>query len=126
MLSVRPVPTGRTAGDPLSQVHRSMNTSMKLMFFCGKRAAGKSTLARNLAVRENAALLVHDDFLNALFPGEITDVPGFVKCHSRYPLVLPGKSSTTEIPTRERKCVAGVRSFNREERFRELVGGCQC
>ena len=60
-----------------------MNTSAKLMFFCGKMAAGKSTLARNLAVRENAVLLVQDDFLNSLFPGEITDIPGFVKCSSR-------------------------------------------
>ena len=60
-----------------------MNTSAKLMFFCGKMAAGKSTLARNLAVQENAVLLVQDDFLNALFPGEITDIPAFVKCSSR-------------------------------------------
>lgn len=60
-----------------------MNTSAKLLFFCGKMAAGKSTLARNLAIRENAVLLVQDDFLNALFPGEITDIPGFVKCSSR-------------------------------------------
>jgi len=60
-----------------------MSTSAKLMFFCGKMAAGKSTLARDLAVRENAVLLVQDDFLNSLFPGEITDIPGFVKCSSR-------------------------------------------
>lgn len=53
------------------------------MFFCGKMASGKSTLARNLAVRENAVLFVQDDFLNALFPGEITDIPGFVKRSSR-------------------------------------------
>jgi predicted kinase len=46
-------------------------------------AAGKSTLARDLADRENAVLLVQDDFLNALFPGEITDITGFVKCSSR-------------------------------------------
>ncbi len=53
------------------------------MFFCGKMAAGKSTLARDLAVRENAVLFVQDDFLNALFPGEITDIPGFVRYSSR-------------------------------------------
>jgi len=53
------------------------------MFFCGKMAAGKSTLARDLAVRENAVLFVQDDFLNALFPGEITDIPGFFKYSSR-------------------------------------------
>lgn len=57
--------------------------SAKLMFFCGKMAAGKSTLAKDLAARENALLLVQDDFLNALFPGENTDIPGFVKCSSR-------------------------------------------
>jgi predicted kinase len=57
--------------------------SAKLMFFRGKMAAGKSTLARNLAARENTVLLVQDDFLNALFPGETIDIPGFVKCSSR-------------------------------------------
>ena len=56
----------------------SMSNSAKLIFLCGKMAAGKSTLARDLAVRENAVLLVQDDFLNALFPGEITDIPAFV------------------------------------------------
>jgi predicted kinase len=60
-----------------------MSISAKLIFFCGKMAAGKSTLARELAARENAVLLVQGDFLNALFPGEISDIPGFVKCSSR-------------------------------------------
>jgi hypothetical protein len=32
-----------------------MNTSAKLIFLCGKMAAGKSTLARHLAKRENAS-----------------------------------------------------------------------
>ena len=60
-----------------------MNSSAKLIFLCGKMAAGKSTLARDLAKRENAILLVQDEFLDALFPGEITGIPGFVKCSSR-------------------------------------------
>jgi predicted kinase len=60
-----------------------MTTSAKLIFFCGKMAAGKSTLARDLAARENAVLLVQDDLLEALFPGEITDVQAFVQCYSR-------------------------------------------
>jgi len=60
-----------------------MSTSTKLIFFCGKMASGKSTLARDLADREDAVLLVQDDLLDALFPGEITDIPGFVKCSSR-------------------------------------------
>jgi predicted kinase len=65
-----------------SQVHKSMSLA-KLIFFCGKMAAGKSTLARDLADRENAVFFVEDDFLSALFPGEITDIPGYVKCSSR-------------------------------------------
>jgi len=60
-----------------------MSTSTKLIFFCGKMAAGKSSLARNLAARENAVLLVQDELLDALFPGEITDVQTFVQCYSR-------------------------------------------
>ena len=60
-----------------------MNTSGKLIFLCGKMASGKSTLARELARRENAILLVQDEFLDHLFPGEITDIPGFVKYSSR-------------------------------------------
>jgi predicted kinase len=60
-----------------------MDTSAKLIFLCGKMAAGKSTLARDLAKRENTILLAQDEFLDALFPGEIADLPGFVKCSSR-------------------------------------------
>ena len=60
-----------------------MNTSTKLVFFCGKMASGKSTLARDLAKQENAVLLVQDEFLDALFPGEITDLAGFLRCSAR-------------------------------------------
>ena len=60
-----------------------MSSSAKLIFFCGKMAAGKTTLARELADREKAVLLVQDEFLDALFPGEIIDVQGFVKYSSR-------------------------------------------
>jgi len=60
-----------------------MSTSTKLILLCGKMAAGKSTLARDLAKQKNAILLVQDELLDALFPGEITDLPGFIKCSSR-------------------------------------------
>jgi predicted kinase len=55
----------------------------KLIFMCGKMASGKSTLARELAAQENAVLLVQDELLNHLFPGEITDISEFVKYSSR-------------------------------------------
>src|SRR5262245_33197937 len=60
-----------------------MSTAAKLILICGKMAAGKSALARDLAARENAVLLVQDDFLGALFAGEITDIPGFLECSTR-------------------------------------------
>jgi predicted kinase len=55
----------------------------KLIFFCGKMAAGKSTLARELAARENAVLFVQDALLEALFPEQIATIPDFVKYSSR-------------------------------------------
>jgi predicted kinase len=60
-----------------------MRASAKLIFLCGQMAAGKSTAARELAEREKAVLLVQDDLLGALFPGEIKDVSSFVKRYTR-------------------------------------------
>ena len=61
----------------------SMNTSATLIFLCGKMAAGKSTLASELAERRNAILVVQDELLERLFPGEITDMPGFFERSAR-------------------------------------------
>ena len=60
-----------------------MSSNAKLVFLCGKIASGKSTLSRQLAKRENAVLLVQDEFIERLFPGEIVDIPTFVKYSSR-------------------------------------------
>jgi predicted kinase len=54
-----------------------------LFFFCGKMAAGKSTLSRELASRQNAVLLVEDQFLEWLFPGQIADLAAYVTYSSR-------------------------------------------
>lgn len=55
----------------------------KLYFMCGKMAAGKSTHASALARTKNAVLLVQDEFLDALYPGEILDIEDFVKYSAR-------------------------------------------
>jgi predicted kinase len=55
----------------------------KLYFMCGKMAAGKSTLARELSRTKNAVLFVQDTFLGALYPGEIRDIQDFVKYSAR-------------------------------------------
>jgi len=93
-----------------------MSTSAKLIFFCGKMAAGKYTLARNVADREKAVLLMQDDLLDTLFPGEITDIQGFVKCSSRLKnaltphvcaLLSKGISVVLDFPGNTRRSVRG-------------------
>jgi predicted kinase len=64
-----------------------MNGPAKLIFFCGKMAAGKSTLARKLAAQHDAILLVQDEFLATLFPGQIA-VSTFIEYSSRVRRVL--------------------------------------
>jgi predicted kinase len=54
-----------------------------LYFLCGKMAAGKSTLARELAERNAGILLVQDEWLNHLFPGDIVDVSAFARFSAR-------------------------------------------
>jgi predicted kinase len=51
-------------------------------------AAGKSTLSKELAMRENAVHLAQDGFLEALYPGEIIDLAAFVKYATRLQSVL--------------------------------------
>lgn len=55
----------------------------RLYFLCGKMAAGKSTCARGLAQTKNAVLLVQDQFLDALYPGEVRSIQDFVKYSGR-------------------------------------------
>lgn len=42
-------------------------------------AAGKSTLAKTLAEKHNAILLVEDEWLSELYPEEITNIPDYLK-----------------------------------------------
>lgn len=60
-----------------------MTDSARLLFLCGKMAAGKSTLARELASRHDAVLLVQDEWLEHLYPGEILSVDDYLRCSAR-------------------------------------------
>ena len=100
---------------------REMKPSVKLMFMCGKMAAGKSTLARDLAERQHAVLLVQDEWLGTLFPGEIGDIPTFFDRSSRLRNVL-----APHVCTLLSKGVSVVLDFpaNTEEQrawFREIL-----
>jgi len=83
-----------------------------LYFMCGKMAAGKSTFAKQLAQQKHAVLLVQDDFLAALYPGEITSIADYVRCSNRLrdaltPLVVDlltrGKSVVLDHPGNTRR-----------------------
>jgi len=65
-----------------------MEEHTTLHFFCGKMAAGKSTLARQLADKYEAILLVEDDWLAQLYPDEISDISTYVKYSARLKEIL--------------------------------------
>src|SRR5687768_8308022 len=86
-------------------------------------AAGKSTLAKDLAERESGVLLVQDELLERLFPGEIVDFPGFIERSARLraalaphirALLARGVSVVLDFPGNTR---------NQRAWFRELVEG---
>jgi predicted kinase len=94
-----------------------------LMFLCGKMAAGKSTLSRQLAERADAVLLVQDEFLAALFPGEIVDIPAFIARYARIKAALA--PHIRALLARGVSVVLDFAGNTRTQRawFRELVEG---
>ncbi len=54
-----------------------------LFLISGKIAAGKSTLARDLAARPMTMLVSEDAWLAALYPGEISSLDDYVRCSAR-------------------------------------------
>jgi predicted kinase len=59
-----------------------------LHFFCGKMAAGKSTLAAALAKDNHAILLIEDDWLSHLYPEEISDIQTYIGYSARLKNIL--------------------------------------
>lgn len=54
-----------------------------LHLLCGKIAAGKSTLAAKLALQDQAVLIAEDEWLGALYPGELSTGQDFLRCSGR-------------------------------------------
>lgn len=97
-----------------------MSKKAKLLFMCGKMAAGKTTLSRQLAEHENALLLVEDQLLEQLYPHEIHSIADYVKFSSRLQQAL-----TAHVLSLLAKGVSVVLDFpanTREQRawFRKL------
>lgn len=98
-----------------------MTNRATLYFFCGKMAAGKSTLAKQLAHNHDAIMLVEDDLLSQLYPEEIIDIPSYVKYSWRLKtaisahictLLLNGISVVLDFP---------ANTQNQRQWFRQLI-----
>jgi predicted kinase len=57
--------------------------STTLHLICGRIAAGKSTLARQLAARPDTLLIVMDDWMSVLFPTENRTIEDFAVLSAR-------------------------------------------
>ena len=96
----------------------------KLLFLCGKMAAGKSTLSRTLALNNDGVLLVEDEFLERLFPNQISDISAYVTYSSRVrnalgphicSLISKGVSVVLDFPGNTRR---------QRVWFRRLIADC--
>lgn len=97
-------------------------SSATLYFMCGKMAAGKTALSKQLARAHNAVLLNQDDWLDALYPGEIVNIADYVRCSGRLrdaltplivDLLMRGTSVVLDHPGNTRK---------QRVWFRDLIG----
>ncbi len=59
------------------------NNQTKLIIISGKIAAGKSTLALDLAAGQASVLLSEDHWISKLYPGEIELLDDYVRCSGR-------------------------------------------
>jgi len=62
--------------------------SPTLHFMCGKMAAGKSTLSRQLAERHGAVLICEDIWLQQLYPAEIRSFDDYIAYARRLKAVI--------------------------------------
>jgi predicted kinase len=92
-----------------------------LYFMCGKMAAGKSSLARELAHSTRALLWIQDEFLAALFPGEIISIADYVRCSARLRFAVGPR--VQELLMRNVSIVLDFPANTRTQRtwFRELI-----
>ncbi|MCW8936095.1 MAG: ATP-binding protein [Gammaproteobacteria bacterium] len=60
-----------------------MDKQTTLHLMCGKMASGKSTLAASLADKNNAILIIEDEWLSKLYPDEIRTINDYIKYSSR-------------------------------------------
>lgn len=92
-----------------------------LHFTCGKMVAGKSTLAQKLAHATPALMWAQEQFLEALFPGEIMSIADYVRCSSRLRDAIGPR--VQELLLRDVSMVLDFPANTRNQRkwFRQLI-----
>src|SRR5262245_3733197 len=90
MLTGHPFRQSSLASAPPPTQHIPMKTqrSAALYLICGRIAAGKSTLARQLAERPATLLITMDDWMSALFPRENNTIEDFTMLSARLRSVM--------------------------------------
>ena len=56
-----------------------MTKTGTLIFFCGKMGAGKSTKAKEFALKDTAVLISEDEWLSILYPQQISSFDDYIK-----------------------------------------------
>jgi len=56
-----------------------MKANGRLIFFCGKMGAGKTTKSKKVAHDRNAVLISEDEWLESLYPGQISTFDDYLK-----------------------------------------------
>ena len=70
-----------SSNEPDTAPHTDDRSAEQMLhFLCGKIAAGKSTLAHNLAANPMTVLVSEDHWLAHLYPGEIATLDDYVRC----------------------------------------------
>ncbi|UUX51272.1 ATP-binding protein [Nisaea acidiphila] len=95
-----------------------MSTTLHL--FCGKIAAGKSTLAKRLAEQSGALLISEDDWMKGLFGPEMESFDDYIRYSARLRTVLAshlvtllkaGNSVALDFPANTRKLRGWMRGI---------------
>jgi len=97
-----------------------MNTGI-LVFFCGKMGAGKSTRSKQTAVEKNAVLISEDEWLERLFPGEISTFDDYLLYSKRLKSLV--QSHVVNLLRTGTNVVMDYPANNRRQRewFKQLI-----
>lgn len=96
-----------------------------LIFFCGKMGAGKSTKSCQVAAERNAVLISEDEWLTALYPGEISTFDDYLLYSKRLKSLV--QSHVECILRAGTNVVLDFPANNRKQRdwFRRLISNTE-